>query len=98
MPPAARWRAPTPPPKSAANSFEKLPPESPERWRALLGRKISIRYALADDPDHPFSEAIGVISGVSEGGGPTISIMKRDGATVEVRAADVLQGKVFPTS
>ena len=98
MPPAARWRAPTPPPKSAANSFEQLPPESPARWRALLGRKISIRYALAGDPDHPFSEAIGVISGVAGGGDPTISIMKRDGETVDVRAADVLQGKVFPTS
>src|SRR5688500_15832362 len=98
MHPVEPWSPPTPPPKNAGSSFERLPPDSPERWRALLGRKISIRYALAGDPEHPFSEAIGVISGVSDGEGPTISIMKRDGETVEVRAADVLQGKVFPTS
>ena len=97
MLPAVRWRAPTRPPKSAANSFEQLPPESPERWRALLGRKISIRYALAGDPDHPFSEAIGVVSGISdEDGVPVITIMKRDGRTETVRTADILAGKVWP--
>ena len=75
---------------------ERLPPEVPERWHALLGRKISIRYALAGDPEHPFSEAIGVISSVSEGDQPTITILGRDGKMVEVDAPSVLQGKVFP--
>jgi hypothetical protein len=80
------------------DDVERLPPESPERWRALLGRKISIRYALAGDPGHPFSEAIGVISAVSEGEQPTITIMGRAGQTTDVRASDVLQGKVFPAT
>ncbi len=75
---------------------ERLPPDSPERWHALLGRKISIRYALADDPEHPFSEAIGVISGVSEGDQPTITILGRDARSTEITASSVLQGKVFP--
>jgi hypothetical protein len=92
----ARWRAPTRLPKNAASNPERLPPDPPSGWRALLGRKITIRYALAGDPDHPFSEAIGVISGVSDGDDPTITIMGRDGAMTEVRSSDVLQGKVFP--
>jgi hypothetical protein len=76
--------------------IERLPPDSPERWRALLGRKISIRYALAGDPEHPFSEAIGVISALSEGAHPTITILGRDGKKVEVATSSILQGKVFP--
>jgi hypothetical protein len=92
----APWRARSPRPKNAANSPERLPPDSPDAWRALLGRKITIRYALKADPEHPFSEAIGVISGVSDGADPTIAIMGRDGTTIEVEASSVLQGKVFP--
>ena len=76
--------------------FERLPPDVPERWRSLLGRKISIRYALKGDPEHPFSEAIGVISGISESDDPTIAIIDREGKTTEVLGSDVLQGKVFP--
>ena len=92
----APWSLLTLLPRNAASSFERLPPDSPQRWRALLGRKISIRYALADDPEHPFSEAIGVISGVSEDEQPAITILGRDGKSIEVRSSDVLQGKVFP--
>ena len=93
---AEPWSPLTPPPKNAANSFERLPPESPERWRALLGRKISVRYALRGDPDHPFSEAIGVISAVSEGEHPMITVLTRDGGAKEISGLDVLAGKVFP--
>ena len=96
MLPAAPWSPHTPPPKNAANSFERLPPDPPERWRALLGRKISIRFALSGDPEHPFSEAIGVISAVSDDEQPKIEILDREGKSIEVRASDVLQGKVFP--
>lgn len=96
MPPAARWRARSLRPRNAASNPERLPPDPPERWRALLGRKISIRYALAGDPEHPFSEAIGVISAVSETDDPTITIMGRDGKTTVVASSSVLQGKVFP--
>ena len=81
-------------PRNAASSFERLPPETPERWRALLGRKVSIRYALAGDPEHPFSEAIGVISAVTDD--LVVTILNREGKPTEVRASDVLAGKVFP--
>lgn len=78
--------------------FERLPPGSPDGWRALLGRKISIRYALTGDPEHPFSEAIGVVASVTgEGGTTTIALVDRRGATKEIAASSVLQGKVFPT-
>ena len=82
--------------RNAASSFERLPPDSPERWRALLGRKISIRYALSGDPEHPFSEAIGVISDVSDDDDPAITILGRDGRQTELSAMSVLTGKVFP--
>ena len=77
--------------------LEVLPPGSPERWRALLGRKITIRFALAGDAEHPFSEAIGVIAGVSETDDPTVTIIGRDGESTVVASSSVLQGKVFPT-
>ena len=93
---AEPWSLLTPPPKNAANSFERLPPESPEHWRALLGCKVSIRYALRGDPEHPFSEAIGVISGVSEGEQPMITLLTRDGGVKEISGSDVLAGKVYP--
>ena len=92
----ARWRAPTRPPKSAASNPERLPPESPEAWSKLLGRKVSIRYALTGDPAHPFSEAVGVVAAVrGTPVAPVVTILKRDGTSIEVAAAAVLAGKVF---
>ena len=64
-----------------------------------MGRKISIRYALTQDPEHPFSEAIGVIARVTgEGAETVISVVDRKGVTKEIAASAVLQGKVFPIS
>ncbi len=94
MRPAGPWRAPSRRPKSAASNSERLPPTSAEHWRALLGRKISIRYRLSETDSHPFSEAVGVVLEVSDD--DVVKIMKRDGQTVTVPAADVLAGKVFP--
>jgi hypothetical protein len=54
---------------------------------------------LHDDSEHPFSEAIGVISGVQQTErGESISILTRRGETVEVAADDVLALKEFPSS
>ena len=97
MPPGARWRVPSPPLRSAASNFERLPPESSEHWRALLGRKISIRYRLSEGDSHPFSEAVGVVLEVSDENGVVVKIMTRHGQTLTVHASDVLAGKVFPT-
>ena len=66
-------------------------------WRDLLGRKVSIRYRLHDDPEHPFSEAIGVVMSV-DGAERTeqITIMTRKGTEVVVVADDVLARKTIP--
>ena len=66
-------------------------------WRELLGKKVSIRYRLHGDPDHPFSEAIGVVMSVADSDrGERITIVTRRGAEVVVGAEDVLAQKTFP--
>jgi hypothetical protein len=66
-------------------------------WRMLLGRKVSIRYRLHGDPDHSFSEAIGVVMSVADSDrGEQITIVTRRGAEVVVGAEDVLAQKTFP--
>ncbi|HEV3472543.1 MAG TPA: hypothetical protein VG408_04975 [Actinomycetota bacterium] len=44
------------------------------------------------DPQHPFSEAIGVVARVSA---DSLSILNRKGETVTVDFADVIAGKVM---
>jgi hypothetical protein len=58
----------------------------------LLGRKVSIRYRLHDDPDHPFSEAIGVVMAVTEG---DVSILNRKGTVAVVPINDILATKIM---
>ncbi|MQA99995.1 MAG: hypothetical protein GEU78_06835 [Actinobacteria bacterium] len=71
--------------------------EPPTDWRPLLGRKVSVRYALRGDPEHPFSEAIGMLGSVEgEGKDAAITIFTKRGESVRMRAADVLAAKVFP--
>lgn len=68
-----------------------------EGWRALLGRKVSIRFHLRDDSGAPFSEAIGVVVGVEGAdGGARIRILSKRGRETELTAGDVIAGKVFP--
>jgi hypothetical protein len=52
-----------------------------------------MRYVLRGDPDHPFSEAIGVVMSVGE---ESVSIVTKRGAKVEVPLKDILAMKVFP--
>lgn len=68
-----------------------------EDWRPHLGRKVSLRYQLHGS-DHPFSEAIGVVSNVTiDGEGEqTVSILTRSGETKAIAAADILASKLFP--
>ena len=66
-------------------------------WKSLLGRKVSVRFRLRGDPDHPFSEAIGVVMAVDPSDGEeTIKILTRRGDEVVVAASDVLARKTFP--
>lgn len=72
--------------------------DPPADWKPHLGRKLSLRFALRGDPEHPFSEAIGVLMSVSEGdsGVQSLQILTRRGETVTVPAPDVLAAKIFP--
>jgi len=66
-------------------------------WKTLLGRKVSIRYRLHGDPEHPFSEAIGVVMYVADSDqGEQITIITRRGDELVVGAEDVLAQKTFP--
>jgi hypothetical protein len=73
-------------------------PSTAEEWSGHLGRKISIRYKLHDDPAHGFSEAIGVVQSVrpNEAGVSELGILTRRGETKYVPIEDVLAAKLFP--
>jgi hypothetical protein len=66
-------------------------------WKPHLGRKVSVRYRLHGE-DHPFSEAIGVVAGVTlaDDGSQIVSVLTRDGATASIAAPDILAAKLFP--
>ena len=72
--------------------------EPPADWKPYLGRKVSLRFARRGDPEHPFSEAIGVLMSVStdDSGAETITIARRSGETVGILTSDVLAAKIFP--
>ncbi len=66
-------------------------------WRALLGRKVSVRYRLRE-AEHPFSEAIGVVAAVGSdaSGAQMVSILTRSGQTKQIAVADITASKLFP--
>ncbi len=62
-------------------------------WNGRLGRKVSLRYRLHDDPAHPFSEAIGVVMAVDD---DNIRIMTKRGETVSIPISDIEASNLFP--
>ena len=62
-------------------------------WIALLGAKVSIRFVLHGDPDHPFSEAVGVVMAVDRDKQRIVLMTKKGEVSVEMR--DLLATKVF---
>ena len=66
-------------------------------WKPHLGRKVSLRYKLHDS-EHPFSEAIGVVSGVETdaSGKQTLAVLTRSGETRSVPVDDIVASKLFP--
>jgi hypothetical protein len=70
---------------------------APEVWRRYLGRKVSLRYRLHDDAEHPFSEAIGMVASVRTDPGEQaeIDVVNRRGVASIVPLDDVLVAKVF---
>jgi len=75
----------------------RLENASEETWRSLLGRKVSIRYKLTGDPEHPVSEAVGIVMSVKadETGKAQVLIVNRRGDISTVGTDDVLAGKAW---
>jgi hypothetical protein len=70
---------------------------TPLDWTQRLGRKVSVRFRIHDDAEHPFSEAIGVVSSVTkEDGTEIVTIVDRRGGITKVPAPDLLASKLFP--
>ena len=90
----ARWRARSLRPRNAAASS----PLSATALKENLGRKVSIRYRLHDDPAHSFSEAIGMIQSVTSDpqGVESVAIVNRRGEVSTVPVNDIVAGKFFP--
>lgn len=61
-----------------------------------LGQKVSILFRIDGDPQHPFSEVVGIVQRISEEN-RVYHVVKRDGTLVEVPAADVVKLKIVPT-
>lgn len=71
---------------------EPLADASEAAWRALLGRKVSVRFRVHDDPAHPFSEAIGMVQKVTDG---HVEIVNRRGEVARFALEDFVAGKVW---
>jgi hypothetical protein len=83
--------------RSAEANSRAVANEPPHDWKVFLGRKVSIRFQLEDDPRHEFSEAIGVIQSVTDADdGQRIEIVKRRGQVVSVSARHILAAKMWP--
>ena len=78
------------------NEASSLP--TAEEWGRNLGRKVSIRFKLHDDPAHGFSEAIGVVQSIrpNESGVVELGILTRRGETRFVPIVDILAAKLWP--
>jgi len=72
--------------------------EPPSDWRPHLGRKVSIRYRLHDDPSHSVSEAVGVVQAVGpdDEGVERVHIVNRRAEVSSVPVGDVVAAKLFP--
>jgi len=81
----------------AASSDPSHPQDGPDLKRRL-GEKLSILFRIEGDPDHPYSEVVGVLQAVAvnEAGARTLAVCRRDGSVVEVAEADVLRLKFIP--
>jgi hypothetical protein len=63
-----------------------------------LGEKLSILFRIEGDPEHPYSEVVGLLQRVTvdEAGARTLAVCRRDGSVVEVAEADVVRLKFIP--
>jgi hypothetical protein len=63
-----------------------------------LGEKLSVLFRIEGDPEHPYSEVIGLLQRVTvdEAGARRLAVCRRDGSVVEVAEADVVRLKFIP--
>ena len=78
-------------------AFQRLEGATEGTWRSLLGRKVSVRYRLRDDPEHDSSEVIGIVMSIKsdETDGAQISIVDKRGDITKVAIDDVMAGKAW---
>ena len=69
---------------------------SEDDWRRALGRKVTLRYRVHDDPEHEVAEAVGFVQSVDRGDGVHISIVNRRGELTRVPLDDIEAAKLFP--
>lgn len=60
---------------------------------ADVGRRVSVRARLRDDPRHTATDAVGVLRSWQDG---VLAVERRDGSTARVPERDLLAGKVLP--
>lgn len=70
---------------------------TPDLGLSNLGERVSILFSIEGDPEHPFSEVVGVLMRVTDAEGPEAcySIVRRSGEVVEVRRDAVLSLKLM---
>jgi hypothetical protein len=63
-----------------------------------LGEKLSVLYRIGGDPQHPFSEVVGLLQrvDVDDEGRRVLHVCRRDGSLVAVAEPDVIRLKFVP--
>ena len=82
----------------AASSDLSSSPQGDSDLGQRLGEKLSILFRIEGDPEHPYSEVVGLLQRVTvDGAGArTLAVCRRDGSVVEVPEADVIRLKFIP--
>jgi hypothetical protein len=64
-----------------------------------LGAKVSLLFRIEGDPEHPFSEVVGLLQRIDTdpGGARRLAVLRRNGELVEVLESDVIRWKLVPT-
>ena len=81
-----------------AASRDPAQPQGDPDLKGRLGEKISVLFRIEGDPDHPYSEVVGLLQrvAVDRSGARTLAVCRRDGSVVEVAEADVIRLKFIP--
>lgn len=71
---------------------------TPDLGLSNLGERVSILFSIEGDPEHPFSEVVGVLMRITDADGPEAcySVVRRSGEVVEVRRDAVRALKRMP--